>query len=148
MAITKRVPRSVPMVTMALQNLHVAHRFPGFSYLRAGAEVIWQGSLQPREVSPAYLVEVRYRLGRCPSVRVLQPALTPGAPHLYAGGTLCLYWPNEWAWRSHELVAETIIPWAALWLYYYELWLDTGEWLGPSSHQPPPKDENEGAHDA
>jgi len=32
------------------------------------------------------------------------------------------------------LIATTILPWTALWLYYYELWLDTGKWLGPSSH--------------
>ncbi len=148
MATSRRMPRSVPPVTMAVQNLHVTHRFPGFSCSRVGAETIWRGSLQPREVSPAYLVEVKYRLGRWPTVRVLWPTLAPGAPHLYAGGTLCLFWPDQWVWRSHELVAETIIPWTALWLYYYELWLDTGEWLGPSSHQLSPKDKNKGAYDA
>jgi len=67
---------------------------------------------------------------------------------VYADETLCLFWPDEWIWRGHELVAETIIPWTALWLYYYELWLDTGEWLGPSSHHPSLKDENEVVHDA
>lgn len=36
------------------------------------------------------------------------------------------------------LIAKTILPWTALWLYYYELWLDTGKWLGPSSHTADP----------
>jgi hypothetical protein len=36
------------------------------------------------------------------------------------------------------LIATTILPWTALWLYYYELWLDTGKWLGPSSHATDP----------
>ncbi len=57
-------------------------------------------------------------------------------PHLYADGSLCLYWPKEWRWSRKAIIAETILPWAANWLLYYELWLDTGEWLGPSSHDP------------
>ena len=148
MAITKRIPRSMPMLTMAVQDLNVRHRFPGFSCRRIGAQTIWRGTLQPREVSPSYRVEVRYKLGRYPTVKVLRPALAPGTPHLYAGGILCLYWPDEWVWRSDELVAETIIPWTSLWLFYYELWLDTGDWLGPSSHGSPPKNKHEGIHGA
>lgn len=69
-----------------------------------------------------------------PIVRVLSPALAPDAPHVYRGGELCLYWPKEWRWYGDELIAETIVPWTASWLFYYELWLDTGKWLGPSSH--------------
>jgi hypothetical protein len=125
----------VAPVTLPLQNFHVVHRFPGFSYRWARAEAIWRGTLQPRTTSPTYRVEVRYRVGKIPRVRVLRPALVAGAPHLYGDGTLCLYWPREWIWHSYELIAETIIPWTGLWLYFYELWLDTGEWLGPSSHQ-------------
>ena len=33
-----------------------------------------------------------------------------------------------------QLIANTIIPWTGSWLFFYELWLDTGKWLGPSSH--------------
>lgn len=31
-------------------------------------------------------------------------------------------------------IANTIIPWTIEWLYYYELWLATGEWLGGGDH--------------
>jgi hypothetical protein len=44
------------------------------------------------------------------------------------------------------LIATTLIPWTALWLYYYELWLDTGKWLGPSSHASDSKLQGEKAH--
>jgi hypothetical protein len=27
-------------------------------------------------------------------------------------------------------IATTIIPWLSLWLYYYEVWHATGEWMG------------------
>ncbi len=53
--------------------------------------------------------------------------------HRYPDGSLCLYWPDEWGWTARESLAATIVPWTAFWLYYYELWLVTGEWLGPSS---------------
>jgi hypothetical protein len=67
-------------------------------------------------------------------VRVLAPKLVDRAPHLYPDGSLCLYWPKEWRWAPFEAIGETLLPWAALWLYYYEIWVDTGAWLGPSSH--------------
>jgi hypothetical protein len=122
-------------LTLALQSFHVRRRYPSFSYQRVGAEAVWRGVLQPRAISPAYRVEVRYRIDGIPCVRVLWPAIGIEAPHRYSDGTLCLYWHEEWIWHPNELIAETIIPWTALWLYYYELWLDTGEWLGTSSHQ-------------
>ena len=40
------------------------------------------------------------------------------------------------------MIADTILPWAALWLVFYELWCDTGRWLGPSSHDQRPKEEH------
>ena len=120
--------------------MHIARRFPGFSPVRTPGTTEWRGTLQPRDTSPAYrvAVEVRQTVGGVPKVRVVWPELMPNAPHLYANGTLCLYWPQEWSWRYDTLIAETILPWAALWLFYYELWLDCGEWLGPSSHDAQP----------
>lgn len=126
--------RSATPHSLELQRLHVQYRFPGFSYQRISGEAIWRGKLQPRELSAVYELEVRYRLGKNPQVRVLSPPLVQKPPHVYPDGTLCLYWPKEWVWRGTCFIAETILPWAALWLYYYELWLDTGRWLGPSSH--------------
>ena len=45
---------------------------------------------------------------------------------------ICLYRYSEF--NSSKLLANTIIPWAIEWLYYYELWLATGEWLGGGEH--------------
>jgi hypothetical protein len=129
-----RPPTRRPGVTVALQNLHVQGRFPNFAFeLRGGHAGRWVGKLQPREASQTYTIAIDYRLGDVPHVRVLSPTLHPKAPHVYPDGTLCLYWPEKWPWRRAELLAETIIPWAAVWLHYYELWLDTDKWLGPAS---------------
>lgn len=123
-----------PTINIGLQNLHIVRRFPQFVYRREHDVPTWRGTLQPRHLSPKYHVVVRYNLSLYPTVRVISPALAPKSPHLWRNETLCLYYPKENPWRKDMLIAETIIPWTALWLYYYELWLDTGKWLGPSSH--------------
>ena len=115
----------------------IRKRFQSFRLRLHHGEAIMRGKLQPRDVSPVYEVEIRYRLGHVPRVRVLRPRLDPKAPHLYKGGYLCLYWPKEWQWSEGEWIAKTIVPWTALWLHHYELWQECGRWFGPSSHGPP-----------
>jgi hypothetical protein len=71
-----------------------------------------------------------------PSVRVLAPRLVnvPGRrqpPHTFGDGTLCLYHTDDFRWDGTQLIAATIVPWACEWCYFYELWVATGEWLGP-----------------
>jgi len=122
------------VVALPLQDLHIRGRFPHFARSGSRGEAVWTGTLQPRQSSPAYRVVIRYRIGSIPRVTVTWPQVAPSAPHRFADGTLCLYWAKEWQWRGDMIIAQTIIPWTSLWLYYYELWLDTGEWLGPSSH--------------
>ena len=34
------------------------------------------------------------------------------------------------------LIAETIVPWASEWLFYYEIWKGTGEWYGGGDWPP------------
>ena len=126
-------------ISLALQDGWIRSFFPSFSCKYKGGEAIWRGFLQPREISPLYHVEIRYILGERPRVRILRPILVPGAHHIYPDGTLCLYWPEEWNWSSTRFIAKTIIPWTSQWLLYYELWLDTGKWLGPSSPHGGPK---------
>ena len=94
--------------------------------------------LQPTPESPQYRLRLLHEPHRVPRVWVVSPRLRPDAPHRYPGNhSLCLYWPKEWWWTPQKSLAETIIPWAAFWLYYYELWLVTGEWLGPTSPHVP-----------
>ena len=112
--------------------------FPQFHWrvTRAGG-VEWKGALQPTPESHAYDVVILHEPDRMPLVCVERPSIRKDAWHRYRDGSLCLYWPKEWRWSPRESLAETIVPWTAFWLYYYELWCVTGEWLGPSSpHRP------------
>jgi hypothetical protein len=122
-------------VPIAVQDGHIRHYFETFRRVRGKdrAEVVWLGMLQPTRESPKYQVEIRYKVGSIPRVWVRSPTLKRDPPHQYADKSLCLYTPWEWRWRDSELIAATILPWAATWLYYYELWLDRDEWLGPET---------------
>jgi hypothetical protein len=99
----------------------------------------WSGELQPTDMSDRYLVAIDYRLKHPPEVSVLAPELRcheNGAPvpHRFSDGTLCLYLTNSGEWTPRAAIAETTVPWTALWLYYYEVWLATGLWLGGGVH--------------
>jgi hypothetical protein len=76
-----------------------------------------------------------------PKVFVMQPNLHELAqgrrlPHIYSDNPpkLCLYLPRAFEWnRSHRL-DRTIVPWTALWLFYFEEWLWSDEWKGGGMH--------------
>lgn len=55
-------------------------------------------------------------------------------PHLYSDGSLCLYYPKYNELSYVDSWAKTLIPWTSLWLFYYEVWKETGEWLGGGIH--------------
>jgi hypothetical protein len=74
-----------------------------------------------------------------PQVEVVKPELKcrPDAeeiPHTYPDGSVCLYFPRYFEWTPADAVATTLIPWLSEWLYYYEVWFLTNEWLGGGIH--------------
>lgn len=73
-----------------------------------------------------------------PRIFIVEPVLTERSgeaiPHLYPDGGLCLWQPAYREWRPSYWIAETIIGWASLWLFFYELWHSCGEWLGGGEH--------------
>lgn len=72
-------------------------------------------------------------------VFILSPNLSKlpdgtSVPHTYGKNEPCLYLPKSGQWHSGKFIATTIIPWTSLWLFYYETWQLTGEWLGEGIH--------------
>lgn len=105
-------------------------------------QLVWTGELTPSPVCETYLVRVSWDGSRRrPRVKVLRPQLRRRAgeklPHVFGDGSLCLHFNGEWL--STMPISESIIPWASEWLYFYELWLATGDWLG-GGHEPGPED--------
>jgi hypothetical protein len=147
------------MVALSVADQEVAIRrlFPSFRQVCDFDFLgIWRGPLRPiartYEIGIAYCPRVLFAGGAiidnpyC-SVRVLAPNidLDPRGtgerpPHIYMGAaappgwSLCLYHPRKREWKPDRLIAETIIPWAAEWLFFYEMWLIDGHWAGGGEH--------------
>ena len=102
----------------------------------------WIGHYTPQFTR--HRIEICYRLGAGPEVRVLSPALVRlpdnaegTLPHVYPPAddpTLCLYDPEAGQWDWSMPLAATIVPWSFDWIACYELWLLTGTWTGGGRH--------------
>lgn len=97
------------------------------------------GTMQPTARSEVYHFVLTYTLADNPKVKIVSPVLEKNEkgeeiPHLYPGGHLCLYHPRYGEFSRTYLLCETIIPWTSLWLYHYEIWHVTGDWLGGGEH--------------
>ena len=109
------------------------------SFDHRGNRMVWTGQLQPTVVSDAYTTRIIYtRQLLQPRIFVVTPQLCErhgeAIPHTYADGRLCLWHPAYNEWQSRYWIAETIIGWTSLWLFFYELWHACGEWLGGGEH--------------
>jgi len=97
------------------------------------------GIIQPTPRSEKYTIEIKFHFLKPIQVRVINPILVANEsgekiPHMYSQDTLCLYMPKYAEFTRKNYISGTIIPWTYLWLYYYELWHTTGEWLGGGEH--------------
>lgn len=112
----------------------------GHGQVRRG-ELTWEFDARPSPLSRSYQLRIRFKSYGLPEVTVLSPDLNELAagkylPHVYSTKPvrLCLYFPSHDEWTLDKSIAETIVPWAYLWLMYFEHWLATGEWQGGGKH--------------
>ncbi|MEK5377586.1 hypothetical protein [Paenibacillus sp. FSL P2-0173] len=112
--------------------------FPRSEVTLVREKLTWIGQLKPTELSQIYTVSIEYTLGSSPKVQVLDPCLRPRQgekiPHMFDQKRLCLYYPASKEWNKNKWIHQTIIPWTSMWLYFYEIWHATGEWLGEGIH--------------
>lgn len=105
----------------------------------------WHFRVTPSPLSDIYDVRLDYTVGKRPQVYVLTPLkLAKGKtklPHVYdtVKQRLCLYYPDGQEWNSSMPLAKTVVPWVYEWLYHYEFWLSSGDWLGGGIHPPASK---------
>lgn len=130
---SSKPPDRRKVVPIALQGLQLQHTFPSFKRSPRSRDMTWTGTLQPTLESRVYTVRLGFHPSGVPRIRVLSPTLDAKAPHRYGNGDLCLHRPKDRYWTPDQLVADTIIPWAASWLFFYEIWQDTGKWRGPEA---------------
>jgi hypothetical protein len=142
-------------LSVAEQNASIRASFPGFQMCFDGMFVgAWEGSLTPN--AKTYRISILYFPRRYffetadianprISVRVVSPeiSLDPRGtgdlpPHIFLGKggdfSLCLFDNRAGEWLPDQSIADTIIPWAAEWLFYFEAWLHSGVWSGGGVH--------------
>jgi hypothetical protein len=116
-----------------------------FKYAVRRGQLVGRGSMQPAPACETYLFSLSYRDGENPTVKIIDPPLRcrqdqSEIPHTYYPDEPCLFRPGI-DWSREQSLATTIIPWLAAWLFYYEMWHATGEWLGGGDH--PETDEDQ-----
>jgi len=125
------------VLPLGQQVIRMQREWPEFKSAIKRAKVSWVGRITPTKMSDTYTIRVTYQAPRRPEVEVITPALRPlpgkRIPHTFPGKILCLHLPGQWA--ANMFIANTIIGWTALWLFFYETWLVTGEWEG-GGHEP------------
>lgn len=125
-------------LTNAQQIGRMAATYPRFRRYSQHGRLRWVGEITPTPLSETYTVEITYALRGRPRVRVLKPPLEPlepggKIPHTFSDGSVCLHVPTDWS--PQRFIADFVVPWISIWLFYYEIWRGTGEWLG-GGHEP------------
>jgi hypothetical protein len=103
------------------------------------SNLIWIGHVRPIAMSCKYKILIEYDVASFPKVFVLDPPVqrrreNEPIPHMYEQERLCLYFPPANEWNNTKSLHKTILPWAVLWLMYYEYWQVTGDWDGGGIH--------------
>ena len=82
-----------------------------------------------------YVVCLNYENGFSPRFWVVFPdfMMSSRLPHVYENNRLCLYHPDNFKWTRDKDIVQTLMFWAAAWIEFYEIWVETGVWLGPEA---------------
>ncbi|MGY3532242.1 hypothetical protein ACVISU_005010 [Bradyrhizobium sp. USDA 4452] len=128
-------------LTMAQQfvNLQGNPLTAGRGCLRSD-RLTWTYATSPSPLSRDYLIRIEMAPESAPRIFVDDPdveVLAGGRdlPHVYHNPTrLCLYLPGTREWQPWMRLDQTVVPWTALWLFYFEDWLDSDEWKGGGMH--------------
>ncbi len=123
------------------QGTRIAGVCPGFNYRVRNGVLIGRGTIKPGPLTDEYDFSLEYKRGRVPTVRILRPPIytKQGGKvlgHTYEKDKPCVFRP-KFDWSVDKVIANTVIPWLALWLQFYEVWLATGKWLGGGEHPSP-----------
>lgn len=117
-----------------LEKSYIEKYFPFLQCTLRRKRLICHGSITPSEGCDTYKIRIEYQEGWTPRVYIVDPQIEPDPKyHIYEEGHLCLSDYRESPWSSTMRIHETIIPWTAEWLIFYERWKLTGKWSGPEA---------------
>lgn len=125
--------------SVGMQYGAIKSKYPEFVSTLSKGSLTIKGQIRPTARSKAYTFKLKYSVGSVPDVSIITPPLEKNfkgedIPHTYPKEKLCLYYPGYKEFSSSMLISDTIIPWISLWLYHYENWHLTGDWMGGGIH--------------
>lgn len=133
------------METLKPKNKNLAEQaaafkslYPDFKVHNSGWTLKVEGWARPTVRSVIYKFVLVYIIGERPTIHILEPTLElhkdhSKLPHVFTGDSLCLYYSSS-EFNGSRLLANTVVQWITLWLYYYESWAVNGKWLGGGVH--------------
>ena len=137
------MPKGGPPALTAAQQyvlLKASSACQGAGILRAG-RLEWRYAASPTPLSRSYDIRMTFSQGTSPATFVDAPDLLLLAggrplPHVYSEDPvrLCLFRPGRLDWNHSMQLDRTVVPWTALWLFFFEDWLSSGEWKGGGVH--------------
>lgn len=149
----------LPPLTLGAQFYALKARFQEGTgrIVNRNRTLLWECNISPGPFCREYRILLRYTIGSAPECIVLSPNLDELAggkkiPHTYGHDAitkcrkLCLFLPKAkipegpYEWRPQLKLSDTLMPWASLWLFYFEDWLFSDEWKGGGAH--PSSNEN------
>lgn len=133
-----------PKLKLVEQKNDLELKYPDSEVWIKSGVLTWIGKVKTNPFSKEYDLKVEYKMGKSPQVWLMNEVVEDNkeyrTPHNYGVDEkeksiqLCLYKPRNKEWMKHYSIADTIIPWAIEWIYFYELWKITGEWKGGGDH--------------
>lgn len=125
-------------LSFAFQRYLIQKNYPESKCVLEKNRLIWHGFVKPTPLSRTYNIKMICEKERRPKVILygnnIEGLEKKDFPHHFGINkdklevTLCLHLPNEFNYSLR--IIDTIIPWIQEWLYFYEIWLSTGKWLG------------------
>lgn len=125
-------------LTLSVQGLLLKSKYPESKTSVKNNRLIWYGEIKPTAISRLYKIKIICERGNKPKVFLygnhIKGIERTDFPHKYYKDEikqevqLCLNMPYEFNYSLR--IIDTIIPWIQEWLYFYEIWLFTGEWCG------------------
>lgn len=145
----QKLNRMISMDWIKPRKLSVVEQFVSLKRLYPAEDLklepkkfVWIGYLKSSPLGNSYKIKIVFDKDKGPDVFVVDPVKLPLAEgkakleHVYdqQKQRLCLYYFDDRGWNKTKLLSNTIIPWTIEWLYHYEIWLITSEWLGGGKH--------------
>jgi hypothetical protein len=135
------IPCAKPDLTLPQQFLLLGKNpnCNGHGQLSA-TRLVWNYATRPTPLNREYQIRIVLENGGTPDVTVVQPDIETLAggrtlPHVYHNPLrLCLYMPGSDEWNGRMRLDQKIVPWVAIWLFYFEEWLSSNEWQGGGQH--------------